>query len=208
MINLQETTIKRMDANSVCLVSGGGKGITAQAAIAIAQQYQCKFILLGRSSISQIEAAWARDCNSELTLKKRILEHLLEQGTKPTPMMVQKEYKAIAAKREIEQTIREIESAGGKAEYLSVDVTDETALATKLAVAVEQLGSVTAIIHGAGNLADKPIEKKSESDYDTVYKPKVLGLSNLLSCVDPEQLDYLVLFSSVGGFYGNAGQTD
>ncbi len=208
MINLQETTIKRMDANSVCLVSGGGKGITAQAAIAIAQQYQCKFILLGRSSISQIEAAWAQDCNSELTLKKRILEHLLEQGTKPTPMMVQKEYKAIAAKREIEQTIREIESAGGKAEYLSVDVTDKTALATKLAVAVEQLGSVTAIIHGAGNLADKPIEKKSESDYDTVYKPKVLGLSNLLSCVDPEQLDYLVLFSSVVGFYGNAGQTD
>ena len=208
MISLEERITKGMDANSVCLVSGGGKGITAQAAIAVAQQYQCKFILLGRSSISQPEAAWLRDCNSELELKKRILEHLLEQGTKPTPVMVQKEYKAIAAKREIEQTLREIESAGGKAEYLSVDVTDETALATKLAVAVERLGSVTAIIHGAGNLADKPIEKKSELDYDTVYAPKVLGLRNLLSCVDPSQLDYLVLFSSVVGFYGNAGQTD
>ena len=208
MISLKERSTKGMNANSVCLVSGGGKGITAQAAIAVARQYQCKFILLGRSSISQPEAAWLRDCNSELELKKRILEHLLEQGTKPTPVMVQKEYKAIAAKREIEQTLREIESAGGKAEYLSVDVTDETALAAELAVAVERLGSVTAIIHGAGNLADKPIEKKSELDYDTVYAPKVLGLRNLLSCVDPSQLDYLVLFSSVVGFYGNAGQTD
>ena len=208
MISLEERSTRGMDTNSVCLVSGGGKGITAQAAIAVARQYQCKFILLGRSSISQPEATWLRDCNSELELKKRILEHLLEQGTKPTPVMVQKEYKAIAAKREIEQTLREIESAGGKAEYLSVDVTDETALAAKLAVAVERLGSVTAIIHGAGNLADKPIEKKSESDYDTVYAPKVVGLSNLLRCVDPSQLDYLVLFSSVVGFYGNAGQTD
>ncbi|MDJ0678666.1 MAG: SDR family NAD(P)-dependent oxidoreductase [Xenococcaceae cyanobacterium MO_167.B52] len=208
MISLEERITKGMDANSVCLVSGGGKGITAQAAIAVARQYQCKFILLGRSSISQPEATWLRDCNSELELKKRILEHLLEQGTKPTPVMVQKEYKAITAKREIEQTLREIESAGGKAEYLSVDVTDETALAAELAVAVERLGSVTAIIHGAGNLADKPIEKKSELDYDIVYAPKVLGLRNLLSCVDPSQLDYLVLFSSVVGFYGNAGQTD
>lgn len=64
------------------------------------------------------------------------------------------------------------------------------------------------LVHGAGNLADKPIEKKTAEDFDLVYAPKVKGLENLLNCMNPSQLDCLVLFSSVVGFYGNAGQTD
>jgi hypothetical protein len=63
-------------------------------------------------------------------------------------------------------------------------------------------------VHGAGALADKLIEYKTEADFEKVYQPKIDGLANLLACVPPSQLKYLVLFSSVAGFYGNAGQTD
>ena len=196
-----------INKNTVWLVSGGGRGITAQAAIALAQKYQCKFILLGRSTIERREPEWARDCSDETILKKRILEHLLHQESKPTPKMVQREYKSIAAKREIEQTLHQISQAGGQAEYLSVDVTDAEAMERVSAVEA-RLGKVTAIVHGAGNLADKPIEKKTERDFDLVYAPKIRGLENILSCIDPSQLECLVLFSSVVGFYGNAGQTD
>ena len=198
----------QIDRNSVCLVSGGGKGITAQAAIALSRQYQCKFILLGRSAIARSEPEWAHFCNNEMELKKRILEYLLHQDEKPTPKMVQREYKSIAAKREIEHTLHQISQAGGRAEYLSVDVTDAKAVSQQVAAVEQRLGKVNAIVHGAGNLADKPIEKKTERDFDLVYAPKVIGLENLLNCIDPSQLDCLVLFSSVVGFYGNAGQTD
>ena len=197
-----------INQNSVCLVSGGGRGITAEAAIALARQHQCKFILLGRSTIAQPEPEWAQGCDGEMTLKKRILEHLLHQSAKPTPVMVQREYKSIAAKREIEQTLHQISQVGGKAEYLSVDVTDVDAVRQQVATAEKRLGKVNAIVHGAGNLADKPIEKKSEQDFEIVYTPKVKGLENLFNCIPPSQLDCLVLFSSVVGFYGNAGQTD
>ncbi len=197
-----------LNQNTVCLISGGGRGITAAAAIALAQAYQCKFILLGRSAITQSEPEWARECDHEMTLKKRILEYLLQQDEKPTPKMVQQEYKSIAAKREIEQTLQQISQAGGQAEYLSVDVTDANALAQQVSAVESRLGKIKAIVHGAGNLADKPIEKKTAQDFDLVYAPKVKGLENLLNCVDPSQLDCLVLFSSVVGFYGNAGQTD
>ena len=196
-----------INQNTVCLVSGGGRGITAQAAIALARQYQCKFILLGRSTIDRIEPEWAQDCSDEMTLKKRILEHLLHQNEKPTPKMVQREYKSIALKREIEQTLDLISKAGGQAEYLSVDITDRNAV-MQISAVEARLGKVTAIVHGAGNLADKPIEKKTEQDFDLVYAPKVKGLENLLRCIDSSQLECLVLFSSVVGFYGNAGQTD
>jgi NADP-dependent 3-hydroxy acid dehydrogenase YdfG len=71
-----------------------------------------------------------------------------------------------------------------------------------------KLGSVTGIIHGAGNIADKLIENKSAQDFETVYRAKVEGLTNLLKVVSPGQLEHLILFSSVVAFYGNVGQAD
>ncbi|MBD2569653.1 type I polyketide synthase [Anabaena lutea] len=193
--------------NQVFLVSGGAKGITAQCVIKLAQESQCKFILLGRSS-TESEPVWAEGCENEAELKQRIMEDFQAKGEKPTPIMVQKKYQTISSQREIQNTLKAIEKAGGKAEYLSVDVTEGVLLQEKLAPVIERLGAITGIIHGAGNLADKRIEKKSIQDFETVYAAKVKGLENLLHCLPPSQLQYLILFSSVVGFYGNVGQSD
>jgi acyl transferase domain-containing protein len=193
--------------DQVFLVSGGAKGITAQCVIKLAQTYQCKFILLGRSHTEQ-QPVWAEGYENEAELKQRIMEYFLAQGEKPTPMMVQKKFQTISSQREIHSTLKAIEAAGGQAEYVSVDISDGVSLKEKLAPVVERWGEITGIIHGAGNLADKRIEKKSVQDFETVYTAKVKGLENLLHCVPPQQLKHLVLFSSVVGFYGNVGQCD
>jgi acyl transferase domain-containing protein len=198
----------QVSPSSVFVVSGGAKGITAQCTIKLAQQQPCKFILLGRSELLATEPDYVRDCLEDAALKKRIMENLLAQGEKPTPMSVQKIFNQITSSREIKKTLAAIEEAGAKAEYISVDVTDTVALQQKLSAAVQRLGAITGIIHGAGNLADKLIEKKTAQDFEKVYTAKVQGLENLLNCVNPQQLQHLVLFSSVSGFYGNIGQTD
>ncbi|MBN3905273.1 MAG: SDR family NAD(P)-dependent oxidoreductase [Nostoc sp. NMS1] len=193
--------------SQVFLVSGGAKGITAQCVIKLAQRYKCKFILVGRSAADP-EPVWTEGYLGEADLKKRIMDDFFARGEKPTPAMVQKKFNAISSSREIATTLQAIKQAGGKAEYLHVDVTDAIALQEEVANAVKRFGPVTGIIHGAGNLADKRIEKKSVQDFETVYTAKVKGLENLLRCVTPGQLNYLVLFSSVVGFYGNVGQSD
>ncbi|MFM8008893.1 MAG: KR domain-containing protein, partial [Dolichospermum sp.] len=81
-------------------------------------------------------------------------------------------------------------------------------LESKLADVIARFGAINGIIHGAGNLADKLIEHKSIQDFENVYAAKIQGLENLLRCVPASQLQYLVLFSSVVGFYGNMGQSD
>ncbi len=194
--------------SSVFLVSGGAKGITAKCTIRLAQKHPCKFILLGRSELTESEPEYVRDCFDDATLKKRIMENLISLGAKPTPMSVQKIYNEITSNREIKETLTAIKNAGGDAEYLSVDVTDTATLKAKLSQIVARTGAVTGIIHGAGNLADKLIEKKTEADFEKVYTAKVQGLENLLNCVPASQLQHLVLFSSVTGFYGNIGQSD
>ena len=193
--------------SQVFLVSGGAKGITAQCVIELARRYQCKFILLGRAA-AEPEPVWAEGYVTDADLKKRIMEDFVAKGDKPTPAMVEKKFRYIASCREIAATLQAIEQAGGQAEYLSVDVTDATTLKEQVNAAVSRLGAITGIIHGAGNLADKRIEKKSVQDFETVYAAKVKGLENLLRCIPENQLQYLVLFSSVVGFYGNVGQAD
>ncbi|MBD2165992.1 SDR family NAD(P)-dependent oxidoreductase [Calothrix membranacea FACHB-236] len=202
------TTQTPIRPSSVFLVSGGAKGITAECTIELAKKQPCKFILLGRSELLETEPEYAQNCFEEPALKKRIMENLLAQGEKPTPMSVQKIYNKIHSSREIKKTLAAIQQTGATAEYLSVDVTDTQGLKANLAAVVNRMGPITGIIHGAGNLADKLIEKKTEQDFEKVYTAKVQGLENLLDCVSAEQLQHLVLFSSVTGFYGNIGQSD
>jgi NAD(P)-dependent dehydrogenase (short-subunit alcohol dehydrogenase family) len=192
----------------VWLVSGGAKGVTAQCVIRLARQYQAKFILLGRSPLNGAEPEWARGVTNEAELKRRIMASLTAQGEKPTPVKIQKEFSALQSRRTIENTLNAISEAGGQALYCDADVTDRAGLAARLEPIIRQTGAITAVMHGAGNLADKLIEQKTERDFETVYAAKVDGLANLLTCVPPEGLDTLVLFSSAAGFYGNPGQTD
>lgn len=195
-------------ASSVFLVSGGAKGITAQCVIRLAQTYHCQFILLGRSSLAETEPAWAQGVVDEASLKRQIMADMKANNQQPTPKAVQQVCNRILSQREIAATLQAIQQAGGRAEYVSVDITNRHNLTEQVEAAVSRTGPVTGLIHGAGALADKLIEKKSEQDFERVFTTKVTGLENLLACLPPSQLSHLILFSSVAGFFGNVGQTD
>ncbi|MEO1764376.1 MAG: SDR family NAD(P)-dependent oxidoreductase, partial [Cyanobacteria bacterium J06629_18] len=193
---------------SVFLVSGGAKGITAKCVIELVKQFPCKFILLGRSALLESEPLFAENCFDEPVLKKKIMQDLLTRGEKPTPIQVKRIYNQIVSDREIKETLTTIKQAGGDAQYISVDVTNTHDLQQQITAVTESMGKITGIIHGAGNLADKLIEKKTEDDFEKVYSAKIKGLENLINCVNLSQLEHLVLYSSVAGFYGNIGQSD
>jgi len=67
-----------LNGQSVLLITGGAKGITAQCAIRLAETAACKFILLGRSPLQAEEPAWAWGVDSREELQKiRSLEDKL-----------------------------------------------------------------------------------------------------------------------------------
>ena len=197
-----------INTDSVVLVSGGARGITAQCVIRLAEHARCKFILVGRTPVEDPLPDWAGQPLSEAEMKKRIMADMQSSGQKPTPAAVQRVFRGIASRQEIQATLGAVRGAGGQAEYISADIANPVQLKEKLAGSTGRLGPITGIIHGAGNLADKLIEKKSSQDFDTVVSPKVDGLESMLTCVNPGQLDFLVLFSSIVGVFGNAGQAD
>jgi NAD(P)-dependent dehydrogenase (short-subunit alcohol dehydrogenase family) len=190
------------------VVSGGGRGITAHCVVKMAERYRCRFLLLGRTLFEGDEPGWARGCDDESALMQRAATHLQAEGEKPTPQVLRSEARSVLACREIRATLEAVRWAGGVAEYFTADITDEAALAAALTPALERLGPATGLLHGAGVLADKLIERKTEQDFDAVYSAKVKGLENLLACLPPKRLTHVILFSSAAGFYGNPGQSD
>lgn len=198
----------KVTQDSVFLVSGGARGVTARCVIEMAKAYQCKFILFGRSSSDFEIPAHAINGIEDGPLKRNIMNDLKDQGDKPSLSKVQQIFNEIIAKKEIDSTLDQIEKYGGQAFYLQGDVTNLSEIKSDIDKITAKTGAVTGIIHGAGRLADKFIQDKTESDFDNVISVKVDGLLSLLRVVDFNKLDHLILFSSVAGFYGNIGQTD
>ncbi len=193
-----------LNDTSLFVVSGGGKGITARCAVALAERYHGHFVLLGRSQL-QPEPAWAQGATDEAALKRQAMAALLAEGQKPRPADVNRAVRQVLSAREIRRTLADISAAGGQADYASVDVRDAEAVRDALAPYRDR---VTALVHGAGLLADKLIARKSADDFEKVYGVKVDGFRHLLDAVDESRLQAVVFFASVAGFYGNVGQAD
>ena len=199
---------KSLTEKSVFLVSGGARGVTAECVVKLAETIPCNFILLGRSPLED-EPEWAKSIGEDkMKLKQTAMQTLIEKGEKPTPAKVNQLVGKVEAGRAIRKNIERIQNAGGQADYVSADVTDAKNMKSAIAHAVKKYGNVTGVIHGAGVLADKLIEKKTAEDYDAVCSTKINGIDALLNSVDPKKLTHLLLFSSAAGFYGNAGQSD
>jgi len=191
--------------NTHFLVSGGGKGITAENTVALAKAFQSSFTLLGRSELLGEEPDWAAGLDTDADLRQSILQYYTERNKKLSPKQMDQKIGEVLSSREIHSTLNRIKEAGGEADYLQVDITNIEDIEKQLS---PNKTKITGLLHGAGALADKYIEDKKESDFELVYGVKVDGLKNILSLIPPEQLDFLILFSSVAGFYGNIGQSD
>lgn len=196
------------DAETVFLVSGGAKGITARCVTALAKRFKARFILVGRSSYDGEEPSWAHGIEGESALKQAAANDLRARGERPAPRTVRSLARAVLSRREIQGTLQAIRRAGGQAVYVQADVTDGPGLREAVERATAALGQITGIVHGAGVIADRLVQDKAVNDFARVVSVKVDGLRQMLALVDLAQLRYLILFSSVAGFYGNRGQTD
>ncbi len=196
-----------LEEDAVLVVSGGAKGVTATSIIELARELPLRFVLLGRSELNE-EPAKFHGVDDDAKIKQILLQEAKEEGEKISPRDLQWRARQIRSGREIRDTMRQLEEAGSKARYASVDVRDGDALAALLDDVRSQWGPVSGIIHGAGVLADALIEKKTPEQFDKVFGTKIEGLQALLDATEPDPIELICLFSSVAARSGNPGQSD
>jgi len=189
----------------VVVITGGARGVTAEVATSIAKTFQPTLVLLGRSEEPGPEPDWLVSLTDEADIKKQILNRA---NGNSSPKKIEEQYLSIIANRELLSNIRRIESAGSRVVYCSVDVRDQERVQAVLTEVRQQVGPIKGLIHGAGVIADRLIEDKTDEQFDFVYSTKVAGLRSLLKAMEQDDLKIMVLFSSTTGRYGRSGQVD
>ncbi|MFE7277378.1 SDR family NAD(P)-dependent oxidoreductase [Streptomyces sp. NPDC057623] len=106
------------------------------------------------------------------------------------------------------EALRTLRAAGVDAHYLTADVGSAPDVERAVRGIVREHGSLDGIVHAAGTLRDGYLLTKDPRDVAEVLRPKVSGVLHLDSATRDLPLDFFVLFSSVAGVYGNAGQGD
>ena len=196
-----------VDSDSVMLVSGGARGVTAATVISLGAATQASFVLLGRTALGEEPAAVA-GVEDDAGMKRALLMQAQAKGEKVNPAGLGKQVRQIMAWREIRSTLAQLAQHGCKARYASVDVTDAAALKALVVEVEASYGPVTGVIHGAGVLADKAIADKTDDQFERVYSTKVNGLRALQLATADSPLRLWVQFSSVAARAGNNGQCD
>uniref|UniRef100_UPI0039BFF6F7 SDR family NAD(P)-dependent oxidoreductase n=1 Tax=Lentzea alba TaxID=2714351 RepID=UPI0039BFF6F7 len=182
-----------LDADSVVLLTGGARGITALAAIALAERTGCHVELIGRTPIAPEDHRL-----THATTEPELVKALFELGeTKDVPAKARR----IQAEREVRQTMERLRAKASSVRYHECDVTDAEAVAKIQNDIKARFGKIDGVIHGAGVLDDKLIADKTQESFDRVWATKVNGAKAFTD-------GFLVLFGSVSGVFGNRGQAD
>jgi 3-oxoacyl-[acyl-carrier protein] reductase len=111
-----------------------------------------------------------------------------------------------------ESTVADIVSSGGKAEAVSLDVTDAAAIETVVKDALARHGRIDILVNNAGITRDQLMMRMKRDDWDAVI---ATNLTAAYSCTQAvlrpmlkQRAGRIISISSVVGQMGNAGQVN
>lgn len=157
-----ERNVPVLGPEDVLLATGGGKGITAECALALAADSGATLAVLGRSEPAD---------DSELAAN-----------------------------------LDRMRDAGVRVHYARADVADAEQVRRAVADVADAVGSVTAVLHGAGRNEPAALTGVTMETLRRTFAPKIDGLRSVLEAVAGDRLKLLVTFGSIIGRAGLSGE--
>ena len=106
------------------------------------------------------------------------------------------------------EVIQNLRDSGADVRVEVADITDFSAVDDLLAKIDADMPPLGGVVHCVGVLSDGAIENQTWERFEQVLWPKVLGAWHLHHATRTKDLELFVLFSSVTGVVGNAGQSN
>jgi NAD(P)-dependent dehydrogenase (short-subunit alcohol dehydrogenase family) len=195
--------------DTVFLVTGAAGGITAAIVTDLARASAGTFYLLDlvpRPDAADPKIALFRTDRERLKLA--LIEEMRARGEKPTPVVIDRQLLAIERSEAALRVIHEVEQAGGGAHYRAVNLLDPTSIEGVVDEIRQRHGRIDVLLHAGGIEISHALPEKSQDEFDRVFDVKAEGFFNLLKAAQQVPIGATVVFSSVAGRFGNAGQID
>jgi acyl transferase domain-containing protein/NAD(P)H-dependent flavin oxidoreductase YrpB (nitropropane dioxygenase family) len=199
---LTDASALGLTADSVVLLTGGARGITASVALALARATGCHIELIGRTPPPG-PADPEFDTGDPMALRQVLISRNGSRG----PREIEAEVGRLLRERQVRQTLDTLRACAASVRYHAADVREPAAVAAVLADVYARFGRIDGVIHGAGVVEDRLITDKTPESFARVYGTKVDGVRALAAGLRGDA-KFLVLFGSVSGVFGNRGQAD
>ncbi|QSQ18542.1 type I polyketide synthase [Myxococcus landrumensis] len=201
----------RLDASSVVLLTGGGRGVTAVLAGALLKRYGCTVVLLGRSDPEGAPARVLQASDEQLSEVEREF-YATELASKPGTRMpeLRARFERHLAVRELRATLEGLSRLPGRMVYRVADVTRAEDVARVMDELVDEHGRLDLVVHGAGTQTSKKLNRRRLAELRTNLDTKLRGLQQLHSASASRfgpSVPFHVLTSAFS-FIGNDGQAD
>ena len=200
-----EAAAAGLDRDSVVLLVGGAKGITARFAMTLAAASRCRIELVGRTAVPSREDPATADATDPAALRAALIA-----GGMRSPADIERAIGRIQAEREVRATLEQLTELGSRVRYHSVDMLDVEAVHGMVKQIHTEHGRLDGLVYAAGVIEDKLIAEKTAESFGRVFDTKVEGARTLLAAVDdlPHGPRFAVLFGSIAAVLGNRGQVD
>ena len=191
------------------MITGAAGSIVSAIAADLAQASKGTFHLLDLvAAPDPADPDVARFAADKDGLKRELADRLKAAGEKPTPKLVERELAKIERARAALDAIEAIAQAGGSAHWHQADLTDADAVREAIGAVLATSGRVDVLIHAGGLEISHFLPDKPQPEFDLVFDVKADGWQNILAGLGDAMPRAAVVFSSIAGRFGNAGQTD
>lgn len=198
-----------LNKDTVFLVTGAAGSIVSAITADLAKASSGIFYLLDLApKPDPNDSDLQRFSNDKENLKKDIFQRLKDSGKKATPVMVEKELTNLERMNSALMGIQAVEQAGGIAHYHSLNLLDQKAVDKVIKEIKKNHGKIDVLLHAGGLEISKTLPDKEPSEFDLVFDVKSDGWFYMLSSIADMPLGATVVFSSIAGRFGNAGQAD
>jgi NAD(P)-dependent dehydrogenase (short-subunit alcohol dehydrogenase family)/acyl carrier protein len=195
--------------DTVFVVTGAAGGITSAIVADLAGASGGTFYLLDLvEEPSRTDSKIALIRRDREKLKLALIDEAKAKGEKPTPVVIDRQIMAIERSDAALGAIESVEAAGGQVFWRSANLLDGDAIAGIVEGIRKAHGRIDVLIHAGGIEISRKLSEKEAKEFDLVFDIKADGLFGLLKAAEGMPIGATVVFSSVAGRFGNAGQTD
>ncbi|MDH2153590.1 SDR family NAD(P)-dependent oxidoreductase, partial [Sphingobium yanoikuyae] len=106
----------------------------------------------------------------------------------------------------IEQNMDRLGRIGPRPLYIRADATSDSEVARARAIVLERFGRVDGVVHSTLVLADRSLGRMTHQELSAAFKAKAEVCNSLAKTFASDNLDFMLLFSSMQSFIAAAGQ--